>query len=61
VEKILSSHQNKNLVPDFVVSNDLSEIKGDLHKFKILNRSLEVAKEGESLSGLAQAILELAG
>jgi len=61
VEKILSSHQNKNLVPDYVVSNDLSEIKGDLHKFKILNRSLEVAKEGESLSGLAQAILGLAG
>ena len=61
VEKILSAHQNKNLVPDFVVSNDLSEIKDDVHKFKILNRSLEVAEEGDSLSGLAQAILELAG
>lgn len=59
VEKILTAHQNKNLVPDFVVSNDLSEIKGDVHKFKILNRSLEVAKEGESLNGLAQAILTL--
>ena len=61
VEKILSAHQNKNLVPDFVVSNDLSEIKDDVHKFKILNRALEVVEEGDSLSGLAQAILELAG
>jgi phosphopantothenoylcysteine synthetase/decarboxylase len=61
VKKVFDANKNHLLSPDFVVSNDLSEIKGDLHKFKILNRSLEVAKEGESLSGLAQAILELAG
>ena len=61
VAKVFGANENHLLSPDFVVSNDLSEIKGDVHKFKILNRALEVAEEGDSLSGLAQAILELAG
>ena len=59
VKKVFDANENHLLSPDFVVSNDLSEIKGDLHKFRILNCELGVAKEGQSLSELALAILEL--
>lgn len=61
VAKVFTANKNHLLSPDFVVSNDLSEIDGDLHKFKIFERSLDVAVEGESLNALGKAILKLAG
>lgn len=61
VKKVFDANENHLLSPDFVVSNDLSEIKGDSHPCVIYGREMEEAAETGDLTGLAEAILKLAG
>lgn len=61
VKKVFDANENHLLSPDFVVSNDLSEIKGDSHPCVIYGRKMEEAAVAGNLTGLAEAILKLAG
>ena len=61
VKKVFDANENHLLSPDFVVSNDLSEIKGDVHPCVIYGRGMEEAAVAGDLAGLAKAILKLAG
>ena len=61
VKKVFDANENHLLSPDFVVSNDLSEIKGDSHPCVIYGREMEEAAVAGDLTGLAEAILKLAG
>ncbi len=61
VKKVFDANENHLLSPDFVVSNDLSEIKGDSHPCVIYGRQMEEAAVAGDLTGLAKAILKLAG
>ena len=61
VKKVFDANENHLLSPDFVVSNDLSEIKGDVHPCVIYGRGMEEAARAGDLAGLAKAILKLAG
>lgn len=60
VKKVFDANENHLLSPDFVVSNDLSEIKGDSHPCVIYGREMEEAARADDLAGLAGAILKLA-
>lgn len=60
VKKVFDANENHLLSPDFVVSNDLSEIKGDVHPCVIYGREMEEAAVAGDLTGLAEAILKLA-
>lgn len=60
VKKVFDANENHLLSPDFVVSNDLSEIKGDSHPCVIYGRGMEEAAVAGDLAGLAKAILQLA-
>lgn len=60
VKKLFDANENHLLSPDFVVSNDLSEIKGDVHPCVIYGRAMEEAAVAGDLAGLAEAILQLA-
>jgi hypothetical protein len=44
---------------DWVVANDLSEIKGHEHPFKIYQQDLQVSLQGKSKQDLSQKIIEL--
>ena len=59
VEKILSSNEDKNLVPDFVVSNDLSEITEEEHPCTVYSKEMQVAGTVKNLQQLSDTILEL--
>lgn len=61
VKKVFDANENHLLSPDFVVSNDLSEIKGDLHPCVIYGQEMEEAARADDLAGLGKAILNLAG
>ena len=61
VKKVFDANENHLLSPDFVVSNDLSEIKGDVHPCVIYGRGMEEAAVAGDLAGLCKAILNLAG
>lgn len=61
VKKVFDANENHLLSPDFVVSNDLSEIKGDVHPCVIYGRGMEEAAVAGDLEGLGKAILNLAG
>lgn len=59
VKKIFDANKNKNLVPDFVVSNDLSEITEKVHPCAIYSCSMELVALVNNLQELANKILEL--
>lgn len=61
VKKVFDANENHLLSPDFVVSNDLSEIKGDVHPCVIYGRGMEEAAVAGDLECLGKAILKLAG
>ncbi len=60
VKKLFDANENHHLAPDFVVSNDLSEIKGNAHPCVIYQREMKEAAKVGDLAGLAKAILQLA-
>lgn len=59
VNKIFSANQDICLVPDFVVSNDLSEITQDAHPCVIYSNKMEAVATVKNLSELAEKIVEL--
>lgn len=59
VQKIFCASTDTSLSPDFVVSNDLSEIKGEIHPCRIFDRNLEIAENTEKLSQLAEFLQSL--
>ena len=59
VKKIFDADKNHHLSPDFVVSNDLSEIQGNQHPCVIYGADMKEVARAEDLAGLGQAILHL--
>ena len=59
VKKIFTALPDSKKTADAVISNDLSEIKGDLHKFEIYGKEMQILKKGENLNQMASSILEL--
>lgn len=59
VEKIFSANKDKSLCPDFVVSNDLSEITEQSHPCKIFSNKMQVVFTTKDLTELSDKILEL--
>lgn len=59
VNKIFDSNQDQNLAPDFVVSNDLSEITKELHPFRIFAKNKTAACDGKNNEELAKSILQI--
>lgn len=56
VNKIFSSNRNLDLSPDFIVSNDLSEINKSLHPYRIYRRNLSLFEKGNNLQDLAESL-----
>lgn len=56
VEKVFLSNKKIELSPDFVISNDLSEIEGQNHPCVVYNRKLEEAFRVSNLEELAFCI-----
>lgn len=59
VNKIFSSNEDKSFVPDFVVSNDLSEITNEKHPCVIYSNIMEAVARVDTLSELGNKLLEL--
>lgn len=59
VQKIFDASEDKNLVPDYIVSNDKMEFKLDKHPYLIFNRNCECVEEGENLQEMAESIEKL--
>ena len=59
VEKVFSSNQNSLLAPDYVVSNDLSEITKDEHPCRIFSKDLDTAALADNLNGLYKELERL--
>lgn len=58
VNKIFDSNKDQTLAPDFVVSNDLSEITRELHPFRIFAKDKTAAYNGKTNEELAKSILQ---
>lgn len=56
VKQIFDSNKDKTLVPDAVISNDLSEISGENHPCVIYSKNLEILDKVKNLSELAYSI-----
>lgn len=61
VKKIFSSNEDSNLSPDFIVSNDLSEITEFQHPCVIYNRDLSVFAKAGNLQELAGCLIKIFG
>lgn len=59
VSKIFSSHEDKTLVPDYVVSNDLSEISTFEHPCVIYSNTMKAVAQVKNLTELGNTLLEL--
>lgn len=59
VEKVFSSNQDSSLAPDYVVSNDLSEITPDAHPCRIFSKDMNTAALAENLNGLYKELEKL--
>lgn len=59
VKKIFSANSDTSLTPDYVISNDLSEINSVLHPCKIYNKDTEIVKSAENLTELCECINSL--
>lgn len=59
VQKIFSANKDYSLVPDFVVSNDKSEIKEDCHPCTIYSKDMNIVGKVLNLFELAKALEEL--
>lgn len=59
VKKVFDSTGDEKLAPDFVVSNDLSEITKTEHPCVIWQKGMTIARKVQNLEGLATALSEL--
>lgn len=59
VEKVFSSNQDSSLAPDYVVSNDLSEITPDSHPCRIFSKDMNTAALADNLNGLYKELEKL--
>lgn len=59
VKKVFDSTQNQDLMPDYVVSNDLSQINQDEHPCTIYSKDMSVAAQSKDLDGLFNELLTL--
>lgn len=59
VSKIFSSNEDKTFVPDYVVSNDLSEINTFEHPCVIYSNSMKAVAQVKNLTELGNKLLEL--
>lgn len=56
VQKVFSSTGNLELAPDYVVSNDLTEITGEKHPCRIFKNDMTIPFQTEDLNGLAATL-----
>ena len=59
VRKIFGSNSDRTLAPDFIVSNDKTEINGNSHPWKIYRTDETTAAEGSTLEQMAEGIFNL--
>lgn len=59
VQKVFSSNQDSSFAPDYVVSNDLSEITPDAHPCRIFSKDMNTAALAENLNGLYKELERL--
>lgn len=59
VQKVFSSNQDSSFAPDYVVSNDLSEITLDAHPCRIFSKDMNTAALAENLNGLYKELERL--
>lgn len=58
VKKIFDANENLEYVPDYVVSNDLSEITEKIHPCRIFDKNMDVVCQVSDLEELGNALLE---
>lgn len=58
VKKIFDANENSDYVPDYVVSNDLSEITEKIHPCRIFDKKMDVVCQVADLKELGNALLE---
>ena len=59
VQKVFSSNLDSSFAPDYVVSNDLSEITPDAHPCRIFSKDMNTAALAENLNGLYKELERL--
>lgn len=59
VQKVFSSNQDSSFAPDYVVSNDLSEITADAHPCQIFSKDMNTAAIADNLNGLYKELEKL--
>ncbi len=59
VQKVFSSNQDYSFAPDYVVSNDLSEITPDAHPCRIFSKDMNTAALSENLNELYKELERL--
>ena len=59
VMKIFNAHKDKKLSPDYVVSNDKSEITAERHPCRIFDKTGTVTAEADNLKELAETLSKI--